>query len=519
MTRRWFVRSVALVGALAVTTVWAGVPAHGADTAVDSAHAFAAKIEVGAPGSTDARGCSGALVHPQWVITSAACFARPGSPVPTGAPQLATTVIVGRPDLSTRAGHALAAVQVVAHPDRDVAVVKLAAPVTGVKPVTLGTGAPAAGEVLQVAGYGRTRTEWVPTHQHASEFTVGSSTATSAELVNRPGATVCKGDAGAPVLRGAAGAPSLVAVATGSGQRGCLAVADDAPTGATSARVDDLRSWIWQNTAQLPPSQGADPEAASGRWADFDGDGKADYIVIDDGGAVRVFLNRGGGFDGWQSLGVVATGVVSDRTKVRWADFDGDRKADYLVFADNGALSVFLNRGGDGRGGWQNLGLVATGAVSDRTKVRWADFDGDRKADYFVFADNGAISVFLNRGGDGRGGWQNLGLVATGAVSDRTKVRWADFDGDRKADYFVFADNGAISVFLNRGGDGRGGWQNLGLVATGAISDRTKIRWADFDGDGKDDYLIANEDGSVRVFLNRGGDGRGGWGKDTTIAS
>ncbi|BFU46937.1 FG-GAP-like repeat-containing protein [Krasilnikovia sp. MM14-A1004] len=515
MTRRWFVRAAA-VGALAVTATGASAPANAADTAVDSDFAFAAKIEVGAPGSTDARGCSGALVRPQWVITSATCFSRPGSPATSGAPLLPTTVVVGRPDLSTGAGHATTVTRVEPHPDRDIALVKLAASITDVTPVAVGSGAPVAGEVLRVAGYGRTRTEWVPSHQHAGDFTVDSSSATSAQLVNRPGATVCKGDAGAPVLRGT----SLVAVATSSAQHGCLGVDGEASTTAAAARVDDLAEWILQNTAQLPPSEGSDPEASSGRWADFDGDGKADYLTIADGGAVRVFLNRGGdGHGGWQDLDRVATGVTGDRAKVRFADFDGDRKADYLVIDDKGAVRVFLNRGGDDRGGWQRLDVVATGVTSDRAKVRFADFDGDGKADYLVFDDKGAVQVFLNRGGDNRGGWQRLDVVATGVTSDRTKVRFADFDGDGKADYLVFDDKGAVRVFLNRGGDNRGGWQRLDVVATGVTSDRTRVRFADFDGDGKADYLVHDASGAVRVFVNHGGDGRGGWGSGTVIAS
>ncbi|WP_369142597.1 FG-GAP-like repeat-containing protein [Streptomyces sp. R44] len=249
------------------------------------------------------------------------------------------------------------------------------------------------------------------------------------------------------------------------------------------------------------------------RFADFDGDGKSDYITLASGGAVSVWLNRGGdGHGGWQELGQIATGATNDRTRVRFADFDGDGRADYLVIADSGAVSVWLNRGGDGHGGWQELGQIATGATNDRSRVKIADFDGDGKADYIRVADSGAVSVWLNRGGDGHGGWQELGQVATGATRYQTRVRLADFDGDRKADYATIGANGSVQVYLNRGGDGRGGWQELGQVAAGVTTEQSRVRFADFTGDGHADFILTDvKSGATSVWAWNGGDGRGGW--------
>ncbi|WP_304440898.1 transglycosylase family protein, partial [Kitasatospora sp. MBT66] len=61
-------------------------------------------------------------------------------------------------------------------------------------------------------------------------------------------------------------------------------------------------------------------------------------------------------------------------------------------------------------------------------RVRWADFDGDGRADYVILNDNGSVRVFLNKGGDGHGGWNDLGQVSTGMTSDRARVRLADYD-------------------------------------------------------------------------------------------
>jgi hypothetical protein len=206
--------------------------------------------------------------------------------------------------------------------------------------------------------------------------------------------------------------------------------------------------------------------------------------------------------------------------KVRWADFDGDGRADYLTVASNGEVSAYLNRGGDGHGGWDVLGPVTSGTTTDPSRVRFADFDGDGRADYLTIADNGAVSVRLNRGGDGHGGWTDLGQVATGTTTDVSRVRFADFDGDGRADYLTIADNGAVTLYLNRGGDGHGAWIPYGQVATGLTTTADRVSLADATGDGSADYLFGDPDTNAATLYSwSGGDGHGGWIDQGRIAS
>ncbi|MEV8373463.1 AbfB domain-containing protein [Kribbella sp. NPDC056861] len=246
------------------------------------------------------------------------------------------------------------------------------------------------------------------------------------------------------------------------------------------------------------------------RWADFDGDGKLDYLTVASNGAVQAFLNRGGdGRGGWSALGQVATGTTTDATRVRFADFDGDSRADYLVINPNGSVSAWLNRGGDGRGGWSAAGQVASGVTTDHNSVRFADFDGDGKTDYLTIAASGAVSAWLNRGVNN---WSSLGQVATGTTTDRTKVRFADLDGDTRADYSAIAADGSVQGVLNRGGDGRGGWLGLGKIATGLTTTADRVSFSDFTGDGNADYILGDPaTNAATVYAWAGGDGHGSW--------
>ncbi|MER6782971.1 MULTISPECIES: FG-GAP-like repeat-containing protein [unclassified Streptomyces] len=281
-----------------------------------------------------------------------------------------------------------------------------------------------------------------------------------------------------------------------------------------NAAVEEAVTDGW--TRRTPAPRAGTESGGTGpvRWADFDGDGRTDQLTIADSGEVRARLNRA---SGWQDVGRIATGVTTDRARVRFADFDGDGKADYLLIAPGGGVSVYLNKGGDAAGpnGWQHIGQVAWGTTTRHEQVRFADWDGDGRTDYITIADNGALTVHLNRGGDptGAAGWVGLGQVATGTTQDRSRVRLADLDGDGRADYNTVNPDGSLTTYLNRGGDRHGGWQNLGRTASGVTTEHEHVQLADVNGDTHADYLNTATDGATHGYLFNGGDtaGPGGW--------
>ncbi|MGC9499061.1 S1 family peptidase [Streptomyces sp. WG7] len=191
-------------------------------------HAFTARLVIGEGDAM--RGCSAALVHQQWLLTATSCFAAtPGGEVKSGKPAMKTTATLG-----TRT---LGIVEVVPRDDRDVAMVRLAEPVTTVAPAGLAADAPEAGETLIGAGFGRTRTEWVPPQLHTGEFRVDSTTDTTVALTGQDGASVCMGDTDGPALRSTGGEVELTAIHSRSWQGGCFG-GTETRTGAVDARVD-----------------------------------------------------------------------------------------------------------------------------------------------------------------------------------------------------------------------------------------------------------------------------------------
>ncbi|WP_043474585.1 VCBS repeat-containing protein, partial [Kitasatospora sp. MBT66] len=196
------------------------------------------------------------------------------------------------------------------------------------------------------------------------------------------------------------------------------------------------------------------------------GDGRADYLLINANGSVRVFLNKGGdGRGGWSDLGQVASGLTADPSQVTFADFDGDGRTDYVVTQADGAVGVFRNTG---IGGWSDLGKVAGGVTTDRSRIKWADIDGDGRADYNIVNPSGSITSYVNHGGDTGGGWTLRAQITTGLTGDQNAVSLADINADGRADYLV--TTGPTTAFLNNGGDDRNnpGWLDYGQIAAGA---------------------------------------------------
>ncbi|MFB7669199.1 trypsin-like serine protease, partial [Kitasatospora sp. NPDC056138] len=233
---------------LAAGAITAGIStdasALNGDPAADGSYAFTAKITIGDQG----RACSGALVDPYWVVTAASCFAdnpAQSTAVPAGAPAQKTTVTVGHTDLTTATGSALEAVELVPRQDRDLVMVRLAKPATGITPLAVGATAPSQGGTLTVAGYGRTKTEWVPNKLHAAAFTIGKTAATGIDIAPQApaDAAICKGDTGGPALHKTSTGYELVAVNSRSWQGGCLG-SSETRTGAYDTRTDDIAPWI-----------------------------------------------------------------------------------------------------------------------------------------------------------------------------------------------------------------------------------------------------------------------------------
>jgi hypothetical protein len=244
-------RRIAVIGAallgMGLVQIAGGSAASavGGPAAVDPALGFNVKVQVG----ETVRACSGVLLNNWWVATATSCFADgSGTAITAGAPPVATTVTIGRLDLTKTDGYVRRVDKIVPHPDRDLVLARLADAAFGATSVKVGTTAPATGDSLIATGYGRTADTWVPDALHTGDFKVTSVGSGVFDVTAVTDATICLGDAGGPILRRTATGYELVGLHYRSWQGGCLAESSTRHD-ATETRVDDIASWITANSA------------------------------------------------------------------------------------------------------------------------------------------------------------------------------------------------------------------------------------------------------------------------------
>jgi lysophospholipase L1-like esterase len=264
-------------------------------------------------------------------------------------------------------------------------------------------------------------------------------------------------------------------------------------------------------------------------FADVNGDGRADYIDVHPDSSVTAYLN--GGFPlgigkgpiQWIPLGLIAGGISGGRCagcQIQFADLNGDGRADYIVVHPDSSVTAYLNGGfplgiGNGPIQWIPLGLIAGGVASGIPaggQIEFADLNNDGLADYIVVNGGSAVTAYRNDGfplGIGKGPiqWTPLGLIAGGVGAPGNQIQFADLNGDGWVDYINVHPDSSTYAFANEGfplGQGNGPiqWTDRGLIAGGVSAPGNQIQFADLNGDGKADYIYVHSDTSVTAWLN-----------------
>jgi len=221
---------------------------------------------------------------------------------------------------------------------------------------------------------------------------------------------------------------------------------------------------------------------------DMNGDGKTDYVVV---------RNTGGGPTGQITWFVQPNGgAANSNYQMDWGiatdffvpeDYDGDGSDDITVWRPDPAGSTFYVLQSS------NMTFLAAqfGREGDNPTVV-GDYDGDGKTDFAVYRA-GAL--------DGVSAWYYRPSGTPGA--NFTTVYWGqtgdfpvpgDFDGDGKNDFVVQRNNGGGQgiFFLNLSGGG------TEAIPFGTSTDL--VAPGDYDGDGKDDKCVLRGSGGQIIW-------------------
>lgn len=232
---------------------------------------------------------------------------------------------------------------------------------------------------------------------------------------------------------------------------------------------------------------------------DVDHDGDADLIVGNGGSPLMLLNDAANGGDGAFTASAGLPALDSRTLGVVLADLDGDGDLDLFLANASGQDRLLINNG--------------TGAYLDATASRLppdadigtaavaADLDDDDDLD-LVVANRGTRNRLLFN--DGSGHFTDLSDGRLAADTDpTTSVAVADINGDGAVDLF-FANDDAQNRLHRNNGLGFFSDATAGSLPT-VISESLGAFFADLDGDGDADLVLANGSAGPAVLLNNGG--------------
>lgn len=231
--------------------------------------------------------------------------------------------------------------------------------------------------------------------------------------------------------------------------------------------------------------------------ADFNGDGKPDIAVTDNGDKrVVVYLNDGKG----SFLAPISTSVTMNALSagsIVAGDFNEDGKQDLILGTVAGQQAdIYLAGNGDGTF-TQKQDLPGSSGFETATAT---DINGDSHLD-LLLGGNGGLAVYL---GDGRGNFQSQDFSNQGTGSLFTGIAAGDFNNDGKQDFSVASPIGSpgLRIYL---GNGDGTFSSPTILTNTTISSPRSVSIADFNGDNKLDLLVSS--GFHAYIIPGNGDG------------
>ncbi|PVH86852.1 carbohydrate esterase family 3 protein [Cadophora sp. DSE1049] len=257
------------------------------------------------------------------------------------------------------------------------------------------------------------------------------------------------------------------------------------------------------------------PAPSGVNWADINGDGLDDYIYVSSNlnGGLGVALNTRNGVMG-PYLRVTTSPGSCLRSGVRFADMTGDGRSDLCCLAANGDLNCWKNTvGSDARSpNWVSMGYLIRDKGYTQDYVRLADIDGDGRADYVGISQDGKISGWRNAAVDNSPptAWTPFRGIASGLSSTYSPSRWkfADLNGDHKDDLLYVNENGRVETFINMRGLNAGlgpVWKFIGVTHAGASSP-VNVTFGRIMGTGRADYATISDNpttGNVYATINK----------------
>ena len=256
------------------------------------------------------------------------------------------------------------------------------------------------------------------------------------------------------------------------------------------------------------------PESASSgdgvpTVADFNGDGIPDLAIVKDNDLV-VWLGDGSG-NFTQVSDTPTTGAnnpIANPQLMKVGDFNDDGKLDVAVGVGDSSVTMFLGNGDGTFRQAPNSPFSLPNYVSSLWTV--GDFNGDGQLDLLIAVNSGpTVNQVQVLFGNGDGTFSTISAATSFGTADDNQAIFgvADFNGDGKLDILTtpssYGDPGyGIANVLFGNGDGT--FTPTTLFNNSITGYVTAGEAADFNGDGKEDFVISSYPNYLTFFLGNG---------------
>ncbi|KAL9572343.1 hypothetical protein ACKAV7_003544 [Fusarium commune] len=263
-------------------------------------------------------------------------------------------------------------------------------------------------------------------------------------------------------------------------------------------------------------------------WVDINADGYDDFLCVSPNGDTLASINNRDGIPTrpptFKKIGMIKGHVGYAQNRVRWGDIDGDGRADYMIIDNGGNVRAWRNSGTSDTPTWQPLGLrFSAKGMGDIRGVRFEDINGDGRDDWLWVNETGATTTWTNsrsckkgKPGDGlnvawrQGFWKGASSGPTHAgvgATNRSRIHFARIYGEAgfgllpKADYVYLQStkqsNGKFKFDMRV-------WKNTGGGSTKLKADGNKYCNMHGHADGRQDFVWTRSSGKMMVWPNLG---------------